>query len=120
MGGWYFPRGIYRSDELGGLSCQKFCEAVRAEGVDACLPGANSPLHPHPVFHQADIFNLGRPTAIAFGQNDVRQGKGTLKHAESIAEYSYGVPWFKHDRPADIALYAAAYKKVAENADKLL
>jgi perosamine synthetase len=31
MGGWYYPQGLYREGELGGLSCARFCEAVRAE-----------------------------------------------------------------------------------------
>jgi len=120
MGGWYCARGLYRAEELGGLPCAKFCEAVRAEGVGGCNPGANFPLHLHPVFHTADIFNQGKPTMIAFGQRDVRQGPGSLPVAENIAEIAYGVPWFKHDRPDIIAQYALAYRKVAENADELL
>jgi len=119
MGGWYSSRGLYRSDELGGLPCAKFCEAVRAEGVSACAPGANFPLHLHPVFHTADIFHQGKPTMIAFGQRDVRQGKGTLPVAESIFDIAYGIPWFKHDRPDIIEQYALAYRKVAEHADQL-
>jgi hypothetical protein len=93
---------------------------VWAEGVTACGPGANFPLHTHPLFHEADIFHQGQPTAIAFGQRDVRQGAGTLKTAERIADIAFGVPWFKHDRPAEIERYAAAYRKVAANAGKLL
>ena len=119
MGGWYYARGLYRSDELGGLSCARFCEAVREEGVSMCGAGANKPLHLHPVFHTADIFNHGQPTMIAFGQRDVRQGAGTLPVAESIAQIALGVPWFKHDRPEVIKEYAAAYQKVAEHADEL-
>jgi dTDP-4-amino-4,6-dideoxygalactose transaminase len=120
MGGWYYPRGLYRAEELGGLSAARFCEAVRAEGVLACQPGANFALHTHPVFHEADIFRQGRPTAIAFGQRDVRQGPGTLPVAESVGETVFGIPWFKHDRPDEIERYAAAYRKVAENAQTLL
>lgn len=120
MGGWYFPRGLYRAEELGGLSCERFCEAVRAEGVEVCLPGANFALHSHPVFHEADLYHQGRPTAVAFGQRDVRQGAGTLRHAEQIGETVLGVPWFKHDRPGEIACYAEAYRKVAANAKCLL
>jgi len=119
MGGWYHPRGLYRADELGGLPCARFCEAVRAEGVPWCAPGANKPLHLHPVFHDADIFNMGRPTMIAFGQRDVRQGAGTLPVAERIDEIAFGVPWFKHDRPDLIEPYAAAYRKVVEHVDEL-
>jgi perosamine synthetase len=113
MAGWYFARGLYRGEELGGLPCAKFCEAVRAEGVRMCFPGANQPLHVHPVFHTADIFRMGRPTMISFGQRDVRQGPGTLPVAERIEGIAFGVPWFKHDRPELIAEYAAAYRKVA-------
>lgn len=120
MGGWYAAKGLYREEELGGLSCEKFCEAVRAEGVAPCGPGANFPLHTHAAFHDADLFHHGQPTAIAFGQRDVRQGSGSLPVSESIKQIAYGIPWFKHDRPELIEQYAMAYRKVAENADKLL
>lgn len=120
MGPWYYPRGLYRGEELGGLSCARFCEAVRAEGVGDCQPGANFALHTHPVFHEADLFRQGRPTALAFGQRDVRQGPGTLPHAERVAERVFGVPWFKHDRAAEIERYATAYRKVALQAAALL
>lgn len=115
MGGWYYPQGLYRGEELGGLPCEKFCEAVRAEGVPACYPGGNDPLHLHPVFHTADIFNMGKPTMIAFGQRDVRQGQGTLPVSERIHAISFSVPWFKQYRPEIIEEYAEAFRKVAEN-----
>lgn len=120
MGGWYFPRGLYRSDELGGLPVADFCEAVRAEGVATCIPGSNAPLHTHAVFHEADIFHQGQPTSVAFGQRDVRQGPGSLPVAESIPHTTFGIPWFKHDLPDEIARHAEAYRKVAENAEALL
>jgi len=120
MGGWYAARGLYRADELGGLSCGKFCEAVRAEGFEDCHGGANRPLHIHPVFHEADIFQMGKPTMISFGQRDVRQGPGSLPVSESIEEIAFGIPWFKKDYPEIIEEYAAAFRKVAENADALL
>jgi len=119
MGGWYSARGLYRADELGGLPCAKFCEAVAAEGIGTCAPGANFPLHLHAEFNTADIFNMGKPTVVSFGQRDVRQGEGTLKVAEQIKEIAYGIPWFKHDRPEVIEEYAAAFRKVAEHADEL-
>ncbi|MFW6060650.1 MAG: DegT/DnrJ/EryC1/StrS family aminotransferase [Phycisphaeraceae bacterium] len=119
MGGWYNARGLYRAEELGGLPCATFCEAVRAEGVKVCTPGANFPLHLHPVFHELDLFHQGQPTALAFGQRDVRQGEGTLSNAERIREITFSVPWFKHDQPERIARYAAAYKKVAQQAASL-
>ncbi len=119
-GGWYNARGLYNADELGGLSCEKFCEAVRAEGADICHPGGNAPLHLHPVFHEADIFNQGKPTMISFGQRDVRQGPGSLPISEKINDIAFGIPWFKHDNPEIIEQYANAYRKVAMQADKLI
>ena len=112
MGGWYYPGGLYRAEELQGRPVDEFCAAVRAEGFD-CLPGRNAPLHLHPMFHVADIFNQGRPTMIAFGQRDVRQVRGALPVAESVPDCTFSVPWFKHDRPEVIAEYAEAFRKVA-------
>lgn len=119
MGGWYAARGLYRAEELGGLPIEKFCEAVRAEGFGGCAAGANFPLHTHAVFHDADILHQGKPTMVAFGQRDVRQGAGSLPVAESIAKIAFTVPWFKHDVPEAIEQYANAYRKAALNADKL-
>ena len=120
MGGWYAARGLYRAEELGGLSCQTFCDAVRAEGVEICRNGANTPLHLHPVFQDMDLFRMGKPTMISFGQRDVRQGPGTLPVSESIKNITFNVPWFKHDRTDIIVKYAQAFRKVAQNAKKLL
>ena len=120
MGGWYAARGLYRSEELGGLSCQRFCEAVRAEGFSICRQGANPPLHVHPLFHTADVFRQGQPTMLAFGQRDVRQGPGSLPVTENVINTAFSLPWFKKDRPADIAEYAAAFRKVAEHAAEIM
>ena len=120
MGGWYAARGLYRSEELGGLSCQRFCEAVRAEGFSICRQGANPPLHVHPLFHTADIFRQGQPTMLAFGQRDVRQGPGSLPVTENVINTAFSLPWFKKDRPADSAEYAAVFRKVAEHAAEIM
>jgi len=119
MGGWYAPHGLYRSEELAGLSCKRYCEAVRAEGFE-CFEGANFPLHTHPLFHTSDLFRMGAPTMVSFGQRDVRQGTGSLPVAESIAEITFRIPWFKHDRPQVIEQYAAAFRKVARHAHELM
>jgi perosamine synthetase len=118
MGGWYAARGLYNAKELGGLSIVKFCDALRAEGFGTA-PGANFPLHLHPVFHEMDLFHQGKPTALAFGQRDVRQGPGTLPVSSAIAERAFTVPWFKHDRPEQILPFVAAVKKVVANYRKL-
>ena len=121
MGGWYCPRGLYRGGELGGLPVEKFCEAVRAEGVEECYSfgGSSIGLHLNRLFHTADLFNMGEPTMISFGQRDVRQGPGTLPVTERFHETAFGIPWFKHDRPDVIGQFAAAFRKVVEHADDL-
>ncbi len=81
MGGWYAAHGLYRPEELGGLSVSRFTEAVRAEGV-VCKPGVNAPLHLHPVFNTADVYGHGKPTRIAHADHDVRQAQGSLPVSE--------------------------------------
>ncbi len=119
MGGWYASHGLYVPEELDGLHVARFAEAVRAEGA-SCSPGANFPLHTHALFHEADIYGDGRPTAIANADRDLRQPRGSLPVTESLPERCYGIPWFKHYRPQIIEEYALAYRKCAENADKLI
>lgn len=119
MGGWYNPIGHYVPEELGGLSIQKFTEAVAAEGAKI-FRGANLPLHVHPVLNQADVFHDGKPTRVAFAACDVRQPRGSLPTSENLAARSFGAPSFKKCRPDEIRPYAAAFAKVARQADKLL
>jgi len=119
MGGWYAARGLYRPEELGGLSVTRFCEAVRAEGV-ACHPGVNKPLHLHPLFNEIDVYGHGKPTRIAHAARDLRQPKGSLPVSERIDTLTYSIPWFKKYVPKVIEEHALAFKKVAENYKELL
>lgn len=119
-GGWYAARGHYVAEELGGLSITRFCEAMRAEGVDNCHPGCNLPLHRHPLFQDADVYGHGKPTRIAFATRDVRLLDTGLPVSEHTPSRVYSVPWFKHCRPEAIERYAAAFRKVADNYKALL
>ena len=120
MAGFYAPHGIYVSEELGGLSVTRFCEAVRAEGVLDCTPGCNSALHTHALFQTADVYGDGVPTRIANSPEDIRKLDDNLEPAEKIGAMIYGVPWLKKFIPSEIEEYANAYKKVAENYKELL
>ncbi|MBM3262866.1 MAG: DegT/DnrJ/EryC1/StrS family aminotransferase [candidate division Zixibacteria bacterium] len=119
MGGWYSPRGLYRPEELGGLSVTRFAQAVRAEG-STCSPGINKPLHLHPLVNTCDVYGHGVPTRLAHSDRDLRQPPGSLPVAEAIDFHTYTIPWFKHDAPDVIACHANAFRKTAEHADKLL
>jgi dTDP-4-amino-4,6-dideoxygalactose transaminase len=119
MGGWYNALGHYVPEELGGLPVETFIEAVTAEGGRS-RRGCNNPLHLHPVLNEADIYGDGKPTRIAFADRDLRQPAGSLPHTEALPQRSFGIPWFKHDRPASIERYAMAFRKVAFQAETLL
>ena len=118
MGGWYAPHGIYVPEQVGGLPVQKFCEAVRAEGVSTG-GGANLLLHLHPVMNECDVYHAGKPTRVANVKKDIRQPKGSLPVSETMPNRCYGIPWFKHYRPQIIKEHALAFRKAAENTDAL-
>jgi perosamine synthetase len=121
MGGWYAPVGLYRPEELGGLSVHRFCAALAAEGVP-CRPGCNKALHLHPVFNTVDVYGQGKPTRIANLPDgvDIRQPPGSLPVSEGIQERVFGIPWFKYFRPEIIREYADAVRKVVEHHRELL
>lgn len=121
MGGWYSASGLYRGEELGGLSVKRFCDAVCAEGGIAS-PGCNFALHMHHMLNQVDVYGEGRPTRIAHLPRgvDIREKPGTLPVSAGIQARVFSVPWFKKYRPNIIRQYAGAYQKVAENYKSLL
>jgi len=125
MGGWYHARGLYAAEELGGLPLSRFCEALTAEGFPT-RPGANEPLHTHPLVNEVDIYGDGMPTVLANAARssdgmprDTRAAAGSLPVAESIRQFCFGVPWFKRYRPEIIDEYVLAIGKVAAHADEL-
>jgi len=120
MGGWYYPHGIYKPEELEGLSVSRFTEGVRAEGVKACWPGCNNPLHLHPLLNTCDVYGHGKPTRIANSKRDLRQPKGSLPVSEGIGARTFAVPWFKKFYPDIIEEYANAFRKIVENYKELL
>ena len=118
MAGWYCPHGIYHSEELGGLSVKRFCEAVRAEGVESCWEGGNFCLHTHRYFKDFDLFHAGKPTRIAFNDRDVRTEDEKCRPSEEIL--CFQIPWFKHFDKEWIDKYVAAFRKVASHYADLL
>ena len=113
MGGWYAAHGLYRPEELGGLSATRFCEALRAEGVADAAPGANRLLHLHPLFNVADVYGHGVPTRIAHSDRDLRQRAGSLPVTEAMPGRVVWIPWFKVPRMELIDEYVEAYRKVS-------
>lgn len=121
-GAWYAPHGIYKTEELGGLSVKRFCEAVAAEGVSNCLPGCNRALHQHPLFSTVDVYGHGKATQNAYLPAGVDNSQADIKLpvSDSIQERTFWIPWFKHFRKDVIEQNAKAFMKVAENYRDLL
>jgi len=120
MGGWYSPHGIYNKYELGELSINTFCKALRAEGIEDCHPGVNKPLHQHSLFQSIDIYNQGKPTRIANARRDVRIKDKNLFKSNDICNKTFSIPWFKYFDKEIIDQYINAYKKVCDNYELLL
>ena len=118
MAGWYCPQLIYHAEELGGLDIKIFVKALEAECGYCSGVGGNHPLHTHPIFQTHDLMGLGKPSRIAFAHRDVRELDKALKPTEQIQCAS--IPWFIKFQPEWLDLYAAAYRKVAENYEQLL
>ncbi|MCX5642044.1 MAG: DegT/DnrJ/EryC1/StrS family aminotransferase [Candidatus Omnitrophica bacterium] len=119
MGGWFMCRGLYRSEELGGLSATRFCEAVSAEG-SSTETGCTQALHLHPLFRTVDIYHQCRPTRFANSNPGLKQPEGSLPVSEGIQTKIFRLPWFKRYYPNVIKEHAAAFRKVAENYRELL
>jgi dTDP-4-amino-4,6-dideoxygalactose transaminase len=119
-GGWYAPIGFYRTEELGGLSVRRFCEALTAEGIDS-HPGVNRPLHLHPLFNSVDVYGEGKPTRNRNAPTDVdlTQPPGSLPVTESVQDRVFSTPWFKKYRPDLIEEYADTVRKVVDHAAEL-
>ena len=113
MAGWYCPHGAYHPEELHGLSVNKFCEAVRAEIGNICWPGGNFCLHTHKFFKTFDLYNVGKPSRIAYSDRDARLDDDLCKPSEEM--WCFSVPWFKHYDKEWIERYAAGFRKVVEN-----
>lgn len=119
-GAWYNSCCHYDPDELDGLTVEQFVNAALAENLQIWKLG-NFPLHLHPVFNEADLFHQGKPTAIAFGQRDVRQGKGALPVAESARERVFLMPRFvSPDYKAEIDRFAETIRKIIDHRSELL
>ncbi len=120
MGGWYAAHGLYRPEDLGGLSASRYCEALRAEGIADASPGANRLLHLHPLFNDADVYGHGKPTRIAHSDRDLRQPPGSLPVTEAAVGRVVWIPWFKKPRFEQIDEYVAAFRKVSAGYRDLL
>ena len=121
-GGWYIPAGLFASEELGGLSINRFCEALTAEGVPGVAAGVNAPLHKHALFSSVDVYHHGRPTNSANLPAGVenREDRKDLPVASALGNRIFQLPYMKHFDRELIGQYVAAIQKVCANYTDLL
>ena len=105
MAGWYAAMGRYISEELHGLSVNRFCEAVRAENDGLCGPGGNKCLHTHEFFR-------------TYAKHPSDSDDAVLQ--SSVDMDCFSIPHFKHFDKEWIEKYAAGFRKVIENHEQLL
>jgi len=112
---WYGYMLRYRSDQLGGLSLDRFHEAVVAEGCSELdRPGSTRPLNLHPLFQD--------PGKL-FPQYEglVRYRPGDFPVAERYHKTCLKLPvWHRPEDQRIADLYAHAIRKVAQHHGDLL
>ncbi|MBN1540716.1 DegT/DnrJ/EryC1/StrS family aminotransferase [candidate division KSB1 bacterium] len=120
-GGWYLPLCRYEKSELGGLSLQRFAHAIQAEG-SVCHPGANTPMHLHPLFSEMDVYGHGKPTRFAHLPDTVDRSLylRPLPVTEGLYQKLFQIPWFKQFDAKKIDEHIAAYHRVVADYKSLL
>ena len=83
-------------------------------------PGANLPLHLHPLFNDADVYGHGKPTRIAHSDRDLRQPPGSLPVTEATVDRVLVDPVVQATAPELIDEYVAAFRKVSAGYRELL
>ncbi len=118
MAGFYNALFGYKPEELHGLSSRKFCEALRAEGIDKIWEGGNFCLHTHRIFKDFDLYHTGAPSRIAHASRDVREMDEACEKSAELC--CLNAPWIKKYDKEWIEKYAEAIKKVVRLHEDLL
>lgn len=112
---WYGYMVRYRAQELGGLSRERFHQAVVAEGcVELDMPGSTRPLNLHPLFQEPQRLFPGY-------QGRVRNQPGDFPVAERYHQTSLKLPmWHRAADEVVVDRCARAIRKVVEHHHDLL
>jgi len=117
---------IYHPEELGGLPCEKFVEAVKAEGVPVIKgPGSTQKLqHLKSLFTRGfDLWGHNRgPLGGEFFGLPPYKGykKGDFPITEKVSENYFTIPSYIEPKPGLLDQIIRAFQKVVENYKALL
>lgn len=114
---WYSYVMRYRSEELSGLTIERFHEALVAEGCrEANLPTSTCPLNWLPLFQQA-----GEMFPAYKGSSMLAYEPGQFPCAERFARQAITLPvWANAQDEALVTQYLDAIEKVVRNHEQLL
>jgi len=108
-----------RSEDLGGITRERFMEALRAEGIP-CTAGYGRPLYRNPVFQNHSFGPKGCPISCRHYSGSVDYRSVSCPTAEKLCQE---VVWLLHNlllgRPEDIADIARAFEKVTAGCGEL-
>lgn len=112
---WYAFIMQYRSEDLDGLSIEKFYKALKAEGcMELDRPGSTCPLNYNPLFQNPALLFPGY-------EGKVNYRMGDFPNAERFHEHSLKLPvWHDAKDEEIVRSYINAFKKVIENYHEVL
>ncbi|SNQ47521.1 putative PLP-dependent enzyme possibly involved in cell wall biogenesis [Frankia canadensis] len=112
---WYGLILQYRSEELDGLSIERFYEALHAEGcMEVDRPGSTGPLNLFPLFQ-----NPG--PLFPHYEGKFSYAPGDFPRAEEIHRNTLKLPvWHREEDMPLVDRYMAAFRKVADHYRDLL
>ena len=120
-----------------GVSRDRFCEALNAEGVYAVayVKDANyqfapeskpiqagGPIHLRTIFQERDLYGKGCPFQCPHVENPPVYRKGDLPVSEEIAEREFAIGQVQLSPPndeRDMQMFVDAIKKIVDNIDEL-
>ena len=110
------PYVRYVPEELGGLSKEKFIEALRAEGANASSGAPGGSDHLSAVFQERNHPAFTRPE----NQREVTYQEGDLPVSENPREDLFTIPVFSRPNKALLDQYIEAFRKVATRIAELV
>lgn len=112
---WYGLILQYRAEELGGLSVERFYEALKAEGCqEVDRPGSTCPLNLLPLFQEPG------PLFPEF-EGKLKYSRGDFPRAEAVHRNTLKLPvWHREDDMPLVDCYIEVFRKVVDNYSDLV
>lgn len=118
-GAWYGYKPLYRPEALGGVSKQRYIEALQAEGVEVHEPGSE-PLHLLPLFRNPKNWPYQGPHLNSIDLQRYSYKPGDLPCCEAYYAKALSLPTFTLPSKDVIDQYASAFEKVYIHHEELL